>query len=58
MDAVSSSYHTPLVILSIVIAVIASYAALDLAIQVIKAKSNARHIKNYIQISENRLTKQ
>ncbi|WP_226536194.1 bifunctional diguanylate cyclase/phosphodiesterase [Fictibacillus halophilus] len=44
MDAVSSSYHTPLVILSIVIAIIASYAALDLAIQVNKAKSIARHI--------------
>jgi diguanylate cyclase len=44
MDAVSSSYHTPLVILSIVIAVIASYAALDLAIQVNKSKSIARQI--------------
>lgn len=44
MDAVSSSYHIPLVILSIVIAIIASYAALDLAIQVNKAKSIARHI--------------
>lgn len=44
MDAVSSSYHIPLVILSIVIAVMASYAALDLAIQVNKAKSIARHI--------------
>jgi diguanylate cyclase len=44
MDAVSSSYHTPLVILSIVIAIIASYAALDLAIQVHKAKSTVRNI--------------
>jgi diguanylate cyclase len=44
MDAVSSSYHTPLVILSIVIAVMASYAALDLGIQVNKAKSTARYI--------------
>lgn len=44
MDAVSSSYHIPLVILSIVIAVMASYAALDLGIQVNKAKSTARHI--------------
>ncbi|RZT21419.1 bifunctional diguanylate cyclase/phosphodiesterase [Fictibacillus sp. BK138] len=44
MDAVSSSYHIPLVILSIVIAILASYAALDLAIQVNKAKSIARHI--------------
>ncbi|MBH0173691.1 EAL domain-containing protein [Fictibacillus sp. 23RED33] len=44
MDAVSSTYHIPLVSLSIIIAVIASYAALDLGIQVQKTKSYARYI--------------
>ncbi|MGA4718399.1 EAL domain-containing protein [Fictibacillus nanhaiensis] len=44
MDAVSSTYHIPLVSLSIIIAVIASYAALDLGIQVQKTKSFARYI--------------
>lgn len=44
MDAVSSTYHIPLVSLSIIIAIIASYAALDLGIQVQKTKSYARHI--------------
>jgi len=44
MEAVSSTYHIPLVSLSIIIAVIASYAALDLGIQVQKTKSYARYI--------------
>ncbi|MGM0805649.1 MAG: EAL domain-containing protein [Bacillota bacterium] len=44
MDAVSSTYHIPLVSLSIIIAVIASYAALDLGIQVQKTRSYARYI--------------
>ncbi|MET3726876.1 diguanylate cyclase (GGDEF)-like protein/PAS domain S-box-containing protein [Fictibacillus halophilus] len=44
MDAVTSTYHIPLVSLSIIIAVIASYAALDLGIQVQKTKSYARYI--------------
>ncbi|MCA1318409.1 EAL domain-containing protein [Bacillus tianshenii] len=42
MEAISSSYHLPLVLLSILIAIMASYAALDLGIQVRKAKSYAQ----------------
>ena len=42
MEIISSSYHLPLVLLSIFIAIIASYAALDLGIQVRKAKSYAK----------------
>ncbi|QFT91131.1 Cyclic di-GMP phosphodiesterase Gmr [Bacillus sp. THAF10] len=39
MEAISSSYHLPLVLLSILIAIMASYAALDLGTQVRKATS-------------------
>ncbi|KPB04520.1 bifunctional diguanylate cyclase/phosphodiesterase [Bacillus sp. CHD6a] len=42
METISSSYHLPLVLLSIIIAIMASYAALDLGIQVRKAKSIVR----------------
>ncbi|MFC0187068.1 EAL domain-containing protein [Fictibacillus aquaticus] len=44
MGDVSHTYNLPLVALSVVIAIIASYAALDLAAQIKKTKSSGRHI--------------
>ncbi|OCT13740.1 hypothetical protein A8709_19355 [Paenibacillus pectinilyticus] len=42
METISSTYHLSLVIFSIVIAIIASFAALDLGIRIHKAKGSAR----------------
>ncbi|MDR6552734.1 EAL domain-containing protein [Paenibacillus qinlingensis] len=42
METISSTYHVPLVIFSILIAILASFAALDLGIRIHKAKGSAR----------------
>ncbi|WP_063868276.1 bifunctional diguanylate cyclase/phosphodiesterase [Paenibacillus sp. Soil766] len=42
METISSSYHIPFVIFSILIAIIASFAALDLGIRIHKAKRSVR----------------
>ncbi|KQX60830.1 hypothetical protein ASD40_31165 [Paenibacillus sp. Root444D2] len=44
METLSNTYDFPLVLLSIIIAIIASFAALDLGIRIYKAKGNARYI--------------
>ncbi|WP_367618683.1 EAL domain-containing protein [Paenibacillus andongensis] len=44
METLSNTYDFPLVLLSILIAIIASFAALDLGIHIHKAKGNARYI--------------
>ncbi|WP_235550063.1 EAL domain-containing protein [Paenibacillus sp. Soil724D2] len=44
METLSNTYDFPLVLLSIIIAIIASFAALDLGIRIHKAKGNARYI--------------
>ncbi len=44
MEIISSTYHLPLVLLSIIIAIIDSFAALDLGIRINKAKGFARFI--------------
>lgn len=44
METVSSTYHLPLVLLSIIIAIIVSFVSLNLGIRINKAKGFARYI--------------
>ncbi|WP_246320953.1 bifunctional diguanylate cyclase/phosphodiesterase [Paenibacillus germinis] len=44
METLSNTYDFPLVLLSIIIAIVASFAALDLGIRIHKAKGYARYI--------------
>ncbi|WP_246469512.1 bifunctional diguanylate cyclase/phosphodiesterase [Cohnella nanjingensis] len=44
MPVLSSTYNVPLVLLSFLIAILASYAALDLGVRIHKAKAPARYI--------------
>ncbi len=44
MDTISSTYHLPLVLFSIMIAIIASFAALDLGVRINKSKGFSRYL--------------
>ncbi|MCD7034540.1 EAL domain-containing protein [Metabacillus sp. GX 13764] len=44
MNHLTSTYHIPLVILSVIIAILASYTVLHLSVRLIKAKPPARYI--------------